>query len=48
MNLEQPRPTDGEALDTEKTLDSETKFMMLEPGERTTTVEEQTSIIEGF
>ena len=42
MNIRAIRETDSEQfLLLSKSLDEETQFMMLEPGERTTTIEEQ-------
>lgn len=47
MNIKPIKESDGEAfLALCKTLDQETQFMMLEPGERTTTVEEQSQRIK--
>jgi RimJ/RimL family protein N-acetyltransferase len=46
MNIRAIRETDSEQfLLLSKVLDEETQFMMLEPGERTTTIEEQTQRI---
>jgi len=46
MNIRAIRESDGEQfLLLGKALDEETQFMMLEPGERTTTIEEQTQRI---
>jgi len=46
MNIRAIRESDsGQFLLLSKALDEETQFMMLEPGERTTTIEEQTQRI---
>lgn len=47
MNIRMIRESDGEPfLLLSKSLDEETQFMMLEPGERTLTIEEQTQRIK--
>ena len=49
MNIRAIRESDGEQfLVLGKALDEETQFMMLEPGERTTTIEEQTQRIRNL
>ncbi len=49
MIIRKPEISDaGQLLNLMYLLDEETKFMMLEPGERRTTVEEQEGIIESF
>ena len=49
MKIREAEIEDGEKLlSVLKTLDSETKFMLFEPDERKTTVEEQQEIIQRF
>ena len=49
MQIRSSQPGDGAALlDLMMALDTETQFMMLEPGERKTTVAEQEKIIASF
>ena len=49
MDIRAIRETDSEQfLLLSKALDDETQFMMLEPGERTTTIEEQTQRIRNI
>lgn len=49
MNIRQPQKGEGAALlELMIALDHETSFMMLEPGERQTSVSEQEGIIESF
>ena len=49
MELRHPKNSDADALlALMKHLDEETKFMMLEPGERTATVADQRKAIESF
>ena len=49
MIIRKPKVSDAESLlKLTYTLDEETKFMMFEPGERKTTVEEQENIINSF
>lgn len=49
MRIREAEVEDGEKfLSVLKILDSETKFMLFEPGERKTTIEEQEEIIQRF
>ena len=49
VTIHEPRPGDGAALvNLMNALDEETQFMMLEPGERTSSAEDQEKAIASF
>ncbi|MGF1812991.1 N-acetyltransferase, partial [Vibrio alginolyticus] len=49
MQIREVRPSDAQSvLELMYQLDRESKFMMLEEGERTTTLEQQVQILESF